>query len=66
MHGQSGRTSRRRRWRTSRSALHWNGRKWARVRTPDPGSGGNQLLGVAALSRTDAWAVGASLQSLDV
>lgn len=44
-------------------ALHWNGRTWAKVPTPDPGSGGNQLLAVAALSRTDAWAVGASLNT---
>ena len=44
-------------------ALHWTGRKWTKVPTPNPGSGGNQLLAVAALSRTDAWAVGASLNT---
>ena len=43
-------------------SLHWTGLRWTRVRTPNPGrvSGGsvNELNGVAALSSTDAWAVG--------
>jgi len=39
---------------------HWNGRRWTRVRSPDPGSGRNYnvLEAVAASSRRDAWAVG--------
>jgi hypothetical protein len=39
---------------------HWNGSSWKHVPSPDPGgkSENNTLLGVAAVSRTDAWAVG--------
>lgn len=37
---------------------HWNGSSWTTVPSPNPGSGGNELLGVAATSPTDAWAVG--------
>jgi hypothetical protein len=39
---------------------HWNGSSWTHVPSPNPGgkSGNNTLLGVAAISRTDAWAVG--------
>lgn len=44
-------------------ALHWTGRSWKKVTTPNPASGGDQLLAVSALSRTDAWAVGTSLNS---
>jgi hypothetical protein len=37
----------------------WNGTRWAKVASPDPGlAGQSSLLGVSALSRTDAWAVG--------
>jgi len=43
--------------------LRWNGKQWARVSSPDPGGNGpgqdNVLLGVAATSATNAWAVGA-------
>ncbi|HEX4063355.1 MAG TPA: hypothetical protein VHY58_20270 [Streptosporangiaceae bacterium] len=39
--------------------LHWNGKTWAKVRTPSPGGGGfDELYGVSAVSATDAWAVG--------
>jgi hypothetical protein len=41
--------------------LHWNGRIWAQVPSPTP-AGKNQgalLASVAAVSATDAWAVGA-------
>ena len=42
--------------------LHWNGRGWSHVPSPNPsgttGSGANFLTGVTAISRTDAWAVG--------
>jgi hypothetical protein len=44
--------------------LHWNGTSWAKVNSPDPGGttpgslNGTYLTGVAAVSPTDAWAVG--------
>jgi hypothetical protein len=40
--------------------LHWNGRSWAQVASPDPGgsSNGNLLFGVTATSASNAWAVG--------
>jgi hypothetical protein len=37
--------------------LHWNGRKWAQVATPNLGTN-NGLFGVAATSASNAWAVG--------
>ena len=37
---------------------HWNGRQWSIVNSPNPGSSFDNLFGVAALSATDAWAVG--------
>jgi hypothetical protein len=36
----------------------WDGQKWSRMTTPSPGRYGNTLQGVAAVSATDAWAVG--------
>ncbi len=37
----------------------WNGKAWKVQKTPDPSTGGvNVLYGVAALSANDAWAVG--------
>jgi hypothetical protein len=38
--------------------LHWNGASWARVPSPNPGPGGDDLTGVSAISATSAWAVG--------
>ena len=40
---------------------HWNGSTWHRFPSPDPGgtNGSTSLSGVAALSATDVWAVGA-------
>jgi len=41
--------------------LHWNGRAWRQVTSPNPGPGtsdSNYLTGVAAVSRSSAWAVG--------
>jgi hypothetical protein len=38
-------------------ALHWNGRNWAQVASPNPGSA-NELFGVGATSAANAWAVG--------
>ncbi|MGN6167796.1 MAG: hypothetical protein ACTHQQ_06445 [Solirubrobacteraceae bacterium] len=38
---------------------HWNGKAWKVVPSPNPlGSGNNVLSGVAAISATNAWAVG--------
>jgi hypothetical protein len=37
----------------------WNGRFWTTVPSPDPGSSDNVLIGVRAVSRDLAWAVGA-------
>jgi hypothetical protein len=44
-------------------ALHWNGTKWARVTTPNPGGtiegyGLNALTSMSSVSASDAWAVG--------
>ena len=41
--------------------LRWNGLRWRRIPSPNLGSGSDQnfLTGVAAISPTDAWAVGA-------
>jgi Bacterial Ig-like domain (group 3) len=38
--------------------LHWNGKAWTQVKTPNPSSTFNELNGVSALSGSDAWAVG--------
>ena len=38
--------------------LHWNGRKWSRAGAPAVSTLGTQLAGVAAVSGSDAWAVG--------
>jgi hypothetical protein len=42
---------------------HWDGSKWQVVPSPDPGSTGNHLYGVAAASPDDIWAVGQQLGS---
>jgi hypothetical protein len=36
----------------------WDGTKWSRMTSPSPGVYSNTLNGVAAVSATDAWAVG--------
>jgi hypothetical protein len=41
-------------------ALHWNGRKWALVKTPNPGGMVNQLFGVTCIAARDCWAVGSA------
>jgi hypothetical protein len=38
--------------------LHWNGSQWAVVPSPNAGTGGNYLYGVAAGAANDVWAVG--------
>jgi hypothetical protein len=46
--------------RGGRGALveHWNGRAWSLVTAPSPGTRNNELLGVAAVSPSSAFAVG--------
>jgi len=44
--------------------LHWNGTTWSMVSSPDPGPVGNRLNAVAAVSPSDAWAVGSSGNSV--
>ena len=43
-------------------ALHWNGRKWSLVPTPDPGQMAQRafdsLVGVRCISASNCWAVG--------
>ncbi len=44
-------------------ALHWDGRRWSRVATPQPGrtstpADQNELADIACVSATDCWAVG--------
>jgi hypothetical protein len=39
---------------------HWNGTAWTEVASPSPGNGANTLYSVAAISSTDAWAVGSA------
>lgn len=39
-------------------ALHYNGTRWARVKTADVGSEANSLYGVAALADGTAWGTG--------
>ncbi len=38
--------------------LHWNGVKWKRVASPNPGQPGKGLAAVAAISPRSVWAVG--------
>lgn len=39
-------------------ALHWNGKTWSMVATPNPSPFTNRLRAVAAISTSDVWAVG--------
>jgi hypothetical protein len=39
--------------------MHWNGSAWSVISSPDPSTGANYLYGVAAISASDVWAVGA-------
>ena len=40
---------------------HWDGHTWSVVPSPNPGSSGNHLYGVAAAGPDDVWAVGQQL-----
>jgi len=44
-------------------AEHWDGTTWQLVPTPDPGTTGDHLYGVSAVSENDAWAVGQRLDA---
>jgi len=44
--------------------LHWDGTSWSMVPSPDPGPKGNLLSAVAAVSPSDAWAVGTYANSM--
>jgi hypothetical protein len=39
----------------------WNGESWSRMPTPSPGGLDNTLRSIAAVSPTDAWAVGSAM-----
>ena len=41
-------------------ALHWNGTSWSIVPTPHPGTVGNTLTAVSAISSSDVWVVGSA------
>jgi hypothetical protein len=41
--------------------VHWDGRAWRRVPSPDPATGVNSLWGLAATSGSDVWAAGCSV-----
>jgi hypothetical protein len=45
-------------------AEHWNGSAWQVLPTPDPGSTGNHLYAVDAVSPDDVWAAGQQLGGL--
>jgi hypothetical protein len=38
--------------------LHWDGRRWSVIASPNAGPGDNALVAVAAASESDIWAVG--------
>lgn len=39
---------------------HWDGKRWQIVQSPNGASGNGRLIGVAAVSANDVWAVGSS------
>src|SRR5207248_2376891 len=48
---------------TTRTLIeHWNGSRWKIIASPNPDPVQNDLLGVAAVSASDVWAVGFSGQ----
>jgi hypothetical protein len=51
--------------RTKTLVLHWNGTRWSQVPSPPAATFATQLAGVAAVSATDAWAVGQSGNELN-
>jgi hypothetical protein len=51
--------------RTKTLVLRWNGTRWSRVPSPPVATFATQLAGVAAVSSSDAWAVGQSGNELN-
>lgn len=47
---------------SSTLAIHWNGKTWSAVASPNNGTLTNALEGVTALSSNDVWAVGLAAQ----
>jgi hypothetical protein len=43
--------------------LHWDGKTWTLIKTPNPGAFGSALEGITALSASDIWAVGQTQSS---
>jgi hypothetical protein len=43
--------------------LHWDGKSWSLIETPNPGAFGTALEGITALSASDIWAVGQTQSS---
>ena len=43
--------------------LHWTGTAWTLVQVPNAGSEGTQLEGVTAVSASDVWVAGATVQA---
>lgn len=39
-------------------ALHWDGKQWAVIKTPNPDKTSDELLGVTCVAAQDCWAVG--------
>lgn len=50
---------------TLNETLHWNGKKWSSVTTPSPGGQISELFGVRCTSRSNCWAVGLKLTTVD-
>lgn len=45
--------------------LHWDGHRWTKVASPNPGRTNNGLYGVSATTHHDVWAVGALSNNLE-
>jgi hypothetical protein len=46
--------------KTQTLTIHWDGKAWAQVPSPDPIPTNNALLGIAVITSEDVWAVGYS------
>jgi hypothetical protein len=51
--------------RFSTLVMHWDGERWAVVPSPNPGTAGNSLYGVAAIGPRNVWAVGQRIGGSD-
>lgn len=52
--------------RSTTLVLHWNGEEWSIVASPNAGNFGNLLVGMAAISANDVWAVGSFGKSVTI